>query len=159
MSTNWDFSALKRMILYIEWTTEAGVLPDTPIPRPIWRKSFARSKGIASSSDIESPRLEDHSITTPLRIRGNGLSSFVLNLSADDYGATELAMNTVTNSQLWHRRLGRLSEKTLELIQRRGCNGILFDGTVSDCDVCAVGKSLQLTHLKKVKNADVKAPF
>ena len=44
-------------------------------------------------------------------------------------------------------------------MQRRDGNRITFDGTIADCDVCAVGKSHQLAHPKKAENADIKAPF
>ena len=44
-------------------------------------------------------------------------------------------------------------------MQRRDGNGITFDGTLADCDVCAVGKSHQLAHPKKAENADIKVPF
>ena len=117
------------------------------------------SKGIASIFDIENPRLEGHGITIPLRIGDNNIYSFVLDLSADGYGATELAMNAVANAELWHRRLGHLNKRTLDFMQRRDGNGITFDGTLADCDVCAVGKSHQLAHPKKAENADIKAPF
>ena len=83
----------------------------------------------------------------------------MLDLSADGYGATELAMNAVANAELWHRRLGHLNKRTLDFMQRRDSNGITFDGTLADCDVCAVGKSHQLAHPKKAENADIKAPF
>ena len=44
-------------------------------------------------------------------------------------------------------------------MQRRGGNGITFNGTLTDCDVCTVGKSRQLVHLKNVNNTDIKTPF
>ena len=56
-------------------------------------------KGIASLFDIGNRRLRDHGVTIPLRVGGNRLHSFVLGLSADGYGATELAMNAVANAQ------------------------------------------------------------
>ena len=93
----------------------------------------AASKGIASIFDMENPRLEGHGITIPLRIGDNNLYSFVLDLSADGYGATELAMNAVANAELWHRRLGHLNKRTLGFMQR--------------------------AHPEKAENADIKAPF
>ena len=101
----------------------------------------AASKGIASIFYIENPRLEGHGITIPLCIGDNNLYSFVLALSADGYDATELAMNAVANARLWHRRLSHLNIMTPEFMQRCDDNGITFNGTLADCDVCAVGKS------------------
>ena len=87
----------------------------------------------------------------PTPFRGNELYSFVLDLSTDGYGATELALNAVANAQLWHRRLGHLSKRALELMQRRDGHGITFDGSLADCDVCAMGKGRQLAHPKGQK--------
>ena len=88
----------------------------------------------------ENPRLKVFGVTLPLRGEQDDLYSFVLDLSADTYGATELAMNAMSNAQLWHRRLGHLNRKSLELMQRHNGNGTTFDGIIADCDVCAVGK-------------------
>ena len=68
-------------------------------------------------------------------------------------------MNARTNAQLWLRGVGHLNKRSLELIQRRDDNGVAFDGSLDHCDVCAVGKSHQLTHPKKAKHADITAPF
>ena len=44
-------------------------------------------------------------------------------------------------------------------MNRKNGNGVAFDGSVADCDVCAVGKSHQLAHPKKAKHATINAPF
>ena len=68
-------------------------------------------------------------------------------------------MNAMINAQLWHRWLGHLNKRMLELMQRRDGNGVALDGSSDYCDVCAVGKRHQLAHLKKAKHADIAAPF
>ena len=68
-------------------------------------------------------------------------------------------MNTLSNAQLWHRWLGRLNRKSLQLMQRHDAKGIIFDGTIADCDVCAVGKWQQLAHPKKAQHAGITRPF
>ena len=83
----------------------------------------------------------------------------MLDLSADAYGATELAMTAVSNAQLWHRRLGHLIRRSLEHTLRYDGNGITFDGTIADCDVCAVGKGQQLVHPMKAQHAGITRPF
>ena len=80
-------------------------------------------------------------------------------LSADSHGGEELAMNAMTNAQLWHRRLGHLNKRILELVQRRDGNRVVFDGSIDHFDVCAVRKSHQLAHPKKVTHAGITAPF
>ena len=84
---------------------------------------------------------------------------FVLDLSADAYGATELAINAVSNAQLWHRRLDHLNRRSLELMQRHDGKGITFDGTIADCDACVVGKGQQLAHPKKAQHVGITRPF
>ena len=44
-------------------------------------------------------------------------------------------------------------------MQRHDGNGINFDGTVADCDVCALGKGQQLAHPKKAQHAGITRPF
>ena len=43
-------------------------------------------------------------------------------------------------------------------MQRYDGNGTNIDCTIVDCDVCAVGKSHQLAHPKKVQDADTIKP-
>ena len=68
-------------------------------------------------------------------------------------------MNVVPNAQLRHRRLGRLNRRSLELMQQHDGNGITFDGTTADCDVCAVWKGQQLARPKKGQHAGIIRPF
>ena len=70
-----------------------------------------------------------------------------------------MAMNAMTNAQLWHRRVEHLNKISLELMQRRDGNRVAFDGSIDHCDVCAVGKNHQLAHPKKAKHVDITAPF
>ena len=51
-----------------------------------------------------------------------------------------VAMNAVSNAQLWHRWPGHLNRRSLDLMQWHDGHSITFDGTIADCDVCAVGK-------------------
>ena len=50
-------------------------------------------------------------------------------------------MNAVINAQVWHRRLGHVNKRSLELTNRKSGIGVAFDGSIADCDICAVGKS------------------
>ena len=119
----------------------------------------ATRNGIVFIFDRESPRPEAFDVTLPLLGEQDDLYPFVLDLSANTYGVTELAMNAESNAQLWHRRLGHLNRRSLELMQRHDGNDIAFDGTIADCDVCAVGKGQQLAHPKKAPHADITRPF
>ena len=108
------------------------------IGRNIFSVKTSARKGIVSIFDFNKPRLEAGKITVPLLT----LYSFHLNLSADGYAGKELAMNAVTNAQVWDRRLGHLYKRSLELTNRHNGNGVAFEGYAADCDVCAVGKAI-----------------
>ena len=100
--------------------------------------------------------MESHGITILLRVGEISLHSFVLDKSADGYGATEIATNNkVANAQVCHRRLGYLNE----LLKRRDGNGATFDRPLADWYVFAMEKCHQLAHPRQTKNADFKAPF
>ena len=51
-----------------------------------------------------------------------------------------------------------LHAQGLDILLKRDGTGITFEGAVSDCDVCAVGKGQQLAHPKTV-NCKVNRPF
>ena len=119
----------------------------------------ATGNGIISIFDRDNPRREVFGVTLPLRGEQDDLYSFVLDLSADVFDATELAMNVVSNAQLWHRRLGHLNRGSLEVMQWHGGNGITFDGTIAKCNVYVVGKGQQLAHPKKAQHAGITWPF
>ena len=67
-------------------------------------------------------------------------------------------MNAVANAHVWHRRLGHLHAQSLDILSKRDGTGITFEGAVSDCDVCAVGKAQQIAH-PKTANHKINRPF
>ena len=115
-------------------------------------------KGIVTIFDCENPSLEGFNVTVPLRRESGDLYSFVLELSADRYGAKELAMNAVAYVQLWHRWLGHLHARNLDSLLKRNGTGITFEGAVLDCDIYAVEKAQQLAH-PETDNHKVNRPF
>ena len=108
--------------------------------------------------DYKNPRLDEFNVTVQLRSESVDLYSFALDLSVDRYDAKELAMNTVTIAQVWHRRLGYLDAQSLYILRKRDGTGITFEGAVWDCNVCAVGKAQQLAH-PKTANQKFNRPF
>ena len=102
--------------------------------------------------------MEGLNVTVPLRSESGDLYSFVLDLSVGQHGANEQAINAVTSTQMWHRRLGHFHAQSLDILYQRNGTGIIFEGAVSDCDVCAVGKSQQLSH-PKTANHKIKQRF
>ena len=86
------------------------------IGRNLFSLMTAAIKGIVTTFDYKNPRLEGFNVTVPLRSESVDLYLFVLDLSADRYGAKELAMNPITNAQVWHRRLGHLHAQSLGIL-------------------------------------------
>ena len=125
------------------------------IGRTLFSVKLATNKGVVSIFDFDNPRLDVSGITVPLCIENDDLYSLVLDFSANSHGGKKLAMNAMTNAQLWHRWLGFLNKGSLELMQRRDGRGVAFDCSIDHCDVCAVGNCQQLAHPKKAKNADI----
>ena len=128
------------------------------IGRNLFLLRTAAKKGIATVFDYENLRLEGFNVTMPLRSESGDLESFVLDLSADRYGAEKLAMNAVTNAQVWHRRLGHLHAHNLDILRKRDDTGITVEGAVSDCYVWAMEKPQQLAHPKTADHS-ISRPF
>ena len=84
-------------------------------------------------------RLEGFNVIVLLRGESGDLYLLVLDLSADRYGAKQLDVNAVTNAQMCHGRLPYFQAHSLDILPKQDGTGITFEGSVSDCDVCAVG--------------------
>lgn len=69
--------------------------------------------------------------------------------STDDEAMSGVAYASKTSADTWHRRLGHLNPRSMELLRKKDGNGVDYTDTVSDCDICAVAKSRQLDHPKK----------
>ena len=129
------------------------------IGRDLFSVKSTMKKGVDFHFPLRQPRLELSGIIVPLRAKDGNLYSLVFGLSADSHEGKKLAMNAITNAKLWHRRLRHLNKRSLELMQKRDVNGVIFDGSTDHCDVWTVGKHHQLAHSRKAKHADITAPF
>ena len=94
------------------------------IGRNFFSVKSATKKVVASIFDFDNPRLELSGITVSSRAENDELHSLVFDLSADNHGGKELAMNAMINAQMWHRRWGHLNKRSLELMQRCDGNGV-----------------------------------
>ena len=70
------------------------------IGRNLFSVMTAAKKGTATIFDYENPWLERFKVTVPLRSESGDLYSFVLDLSADQYGAKELTMNAFASAEV-----------------------------------------------------------
>ena len=121
------------------------------IGRSLFSVIKVAKKSIVAFFEYENSRLDGFNVTAPLRSKSGDLYSFVLDLSADGYGAKDLAMNAVANAQVLLWQLDHLHAQRLDILRKRDGTGITFKGAVLDCDVCAVGKAQPLVHPKTAK--------
>ena len=78
---------------------------------------------------------QDELLDKPERVSHDDVSGIVYAATAD--------------ADIWHRRLGHMNPRSMELLRRKEGNGVEYTGTVSVCDICTLSKSRQQTHPKK----------
>ena len=117
------------------------------------------SNGVASLFYPDNPRLESGDVVVPMKIRGVDdtgkiTCSITVKLGAGDDGRQTLreapdglALRVETAS-LWHRRMGHINSKSLDVLRKEATNGIVYTGDVQDCSACPLGKSSQQPHPK-----------
>eukprot|EP00903_Cladosiphon_okamuranus_P015299 g14134.t1 len=54
----------------------------------------------------------------------------------------------VETADLWHRRMGHINAKSLDVLRQQTDNGIDYRGDLQDCGACPLGKSSQQPHPK-----------
>ena len=101
------------------------------------------------------PRLEMGDVTIPMKCLGNDTILCSVPLELDN--STNAAMRAET-ADLWHRRLGHINSRSLNVLRKVEGNGIDYTDNVKACDGCAIGKSAQQVHSKKA-TYDIKQPF
>ena len=50
------------------------------------------------------------------------------------------------SANLWHRRMGHINRKSMDVPRRMLGSGVDYNGDIQACDVCAAGKSKQQAH-------------
>ena len=145
-----DAQGVQRLI-------QISVLIVPGLGRNLFSVKQASRKGVVSIFDKYNPRLKANNFTLPLQELENDLYFFSLDLVSGS-SAPELAMQAAATATLWHRRMEHLNRKSLDLLKKVNNNGVSFDGTVPDCEVCAVGKSRQRAH-PKTADQHIQHPF
>ena len=125
------------------------VMPE--IGRNLFVMLTAAKKGIVTIFDNKNLSLEAFNITVILQSASSDLSLFMLGV------VQELAIEEVTNAQVWHRRRGRPHAQSLDILRKRDETSTTFEGAVLDCNVCTVGKAQQLGN-HKTANHKVNGP-
>ena len=94
-----------------QYLARTAILIVPGIERNLFSVKSATKKDVVSICDFDNPRQELSGIIVPLRVEDDDLYVLVFDLNADSHGGKKLAMNAMTNAQLWRRGLGHLNKK------------------------------------------------
>ena len=103
-----DAQGMQRLI-------QISVLIVPGLGRNLLSVKQASRNGVVSIFDKYNPRLEAKNFKLPPRELENGLYFFSLDLVSGS-SAPELAMQAAATATLWHRRMGHLNRKSLDLL-------------------------------------------
>ena len=129
------------------------MVPD--IGRSLFSVPSATAQEATTIFALEESRIETNDFTIPLQQVGGSRDLYVFNV---ELGEVDLALHAKVNADQWHRRLGHINERSMELLYKTEANGVRFSGGVSPCDICAIGKSIQQPHPRKA-NLGINMPF
>ena len=93
--------------------------------------------------------------------RDQGMCSLDITFQRDSHGVlgksegvspdsgSGVVYTSTTSASIWHRRLGHMNPRNMEVLRNKKGNGVEYTGTISGCDICSVTKSKQQAHPKK----------
>ena len=94
-------------------------------------------------------------------LRDQGMCSLDITFQRDSHGVlgksegvspdseSGVVYTATTSASVWHRRLGHMNPRNMEVLRNKKGNGVEYTGTISGCDICSVTKSKQQAHPKK----------
>ncbi|CAB1118025.1 unnamed protein product [Ectocarpus sp. CCAP 1310/34] len=124
--------------------------------------TLAMLKGVETLFHPDNPRLESGDVVFPMQTlgvdatTGKRIYSIEVKLGGEPGGPTVLGdapdalALKVESADLWHRRMGHINGKSLDVLRKEPVNGVDYTGNVNDCCVCPLGKSAQQPHPKQV---------
>ena len=93
--------------------------------------------------------------------RDQGMCSLDITFQRDSHGVlgksegvspdsgSGVVYTATTSPSVWHRRLGHMNPRNMEVLRNKKRNGVEYTGTISGCDIFPVTKSKQQAHPKK----------
>ena len=108
-------------------------------------------KGVSTIFHPHTPRMELDDIVLPMNLlrtdekTGKLLCSIKVELGGGPRG---LALRG-ESSNMWHRRVGHINRKSMDVLRRMPGSGVDYNGNIQACDACAVGNSKQQAHPKQ----------
>ena len=137
-----------------------ATLPITIVPgigRDLLSSGAAQSKGVTTITS-DNARLETGNINFPLR-RDGQLFTLDLELLRMQTSTSALsALITTNRADTWHRHLRNLNQSSLKTPRNQPDSGVAFEGNITPCKTCALGKSAQGKH-PKTSTVTPTAPF
>ena len=139
-------------------------LPCVLVPglgRHIFSTMDASRRGVVTTIEAGRHRLIKGNTTLPLQqLSGDlGLCSIVVNVQ--QHTATQpqgIVMAALPTADIWHRRLGHMNPRSMDLLRKENDNGVDYAGDTAACSVCALGKSKQKAH-PKTSHYGITAPM
>ena len=146
----------------------------------IFSVTAALSNGVAYLFYRDNPKLESGDVVVRMKIRGvddTGKITCSINVRFGAGGGGPQTLGEapgglalrVETASLWHRRMGHINSKSLDVLRKEAANGIDYTGDVQDCSACSLGKSSQQPHPKhaiygvsrafQIKFVDILGPF
>ena len=65
---------------------------------------------------------------------------------------------TSVSAELWHRRMGHINHKSLNVLRKEPASGVDYTGDLKNCGTCPLGKNAQQPHPKQA-TCNVIRPF
>ena len=124
--------------------------------RNIFASTAELKNGVRFVLEVGKPHLTIGGITIPLKQdpRDQGMCALDImiqrnpqdelrgkpeRVSHDDVPGVVYA--ATADADIWHRRLGYMNPRSMEILHRKEGNGVEYTGTVSDCDIFGLSKS------------------
>ena len=109
--------------------------------RHLFSAFVASRMGVVTIFDSVQPRLEMGDVTVPMKRLDN--DTILCSVSLESDNSTNTVMRA-ESADLWHRRLGHINSRSLDVLRKVEGNDIDYTGNVKACDVvCAIGKNVR----------------
>ena len=121
----------------------------------------AMQKGVATLFHPANPGLESGNVVIPMQAcgvddaTGKLMCSIEVNLEGGAGGQMVLGqapdglVSKSESAELWHRRMGHINHKSLDVLKKGPASGVDFTGNLKNCSTCLIGKCAQQPHLKQ----------
>ena len=121
----------------------------------------AMQKGVATLFHPANARLESGDVVIPMQTcgvddaTGKLMCSIEVKLGGGAGGQVVLGQAPgglalkSESAELWHRRMGHINRKSLDVLRKEPASGVDHTGDLKSCSTCPLGKSAQQPHLKQ----------